>query len=60
MTALPMSESQLEDAVLDLAGLLGWRRAHFRPAVLPSGRWATHMAGDKGFPDLALAAAGKT
>lgn len=54
-----MREADLERAVLQLAGLLGWRRAHFRPAMLRSGRWATHMAGDTGFPDLVLAREGR-
>ena len=48
-------ESELEGNVIELAQLLGWKVAHFRPAVLPSGRWATHMRGDKGYPDLTLA-----
>lgn len=52
-------ESELEGNVLELAGLLGWKGAHFRPAMLPSGRWATHMRGDKGFPDLVLAKRGR-
>lgn len=54
-----MSESQLEAAVLDLAGMTGWLGAHFRPAMLPGGRWATHMTGDTGFPDLVLARPGR-
>lgn len=54
-----MREAELEAAVLELCGVLGWSRAHFRPAMLPSGRWATHMAGDTGFPDLFLARAGE-
>lgn len=52
-------EAELEGAVIKLARLLGFRVAHFRPAVLPSGRWATHMRGDKGFPDLTLAKRGR-
>lgn len=54
-----MAESQLEAAVLDLAGMTGWLRAHFRPALLPGGGWATHMSGDTGFPDLVLARPGR-
>lgn len=54
-----MTEAQLERAILELAGLLGWRRAHFRPAQLRSGRWATHMSGDTGFPDLVLVRDGR-
>lgn len=48
-------ESELEGNVIELAELLGWRVAHFRPAMLPSGRWATHMKGKKGYPDLTMA-----
>lgn len=55
MKAPGMSEAALEAAVLDLAGMTGWLRAHFRPAMLPGGGWATHMSGDTGFPDLVLA-----
>lgn len=50
-----MTEAQLQAAVLELAALLGYRRAHFRPAITRSGKWATHMSGDPGFPDLCLA-----
>jgi len=52
-------ESELEGNVIELAQLLGWKVAHFRPAVLPSGRWATHMRGDKGYPDLTMAKKGR-
>lgn len=52
-------ESELEGNVIELAQLLGYKCAHFRPAMLPSGRWATHMRGDKGFPDLVLAKRGR-
>jgi hypothetical protein len=56
--ARSIRESELESSVMDLARVLGWRRAHFRPAMLPSGKWATHMSGDVGFPDLVLARRG--
>lgn len=59
MKAPGMSEAALEAAVLDLAGMTGWLRAHFRPAMLPGGGWATHMSGDTGFPDLVLARPGR-
>lgn len=50
----PMTESDLEAAVLDLAAILGWRRAHFRPALTRRG-WRTPVSGDgAGFPDLIL------
>jgi hypothetical protein len=52
----PVSEAQLQKAVIELAQLLGWRVAHFRPAMTQSGRWVTAVQGNgKGFPDLVLA-----
>ncbi len=54
-----MSEAELQAAIMQLAGVFGWRRAHFRPAQLPSGRWATHMEGETGWPDLVLARPGR-
>jgi hypothetical protein len=40
--------------VIDLARLLGWRVAHFRPARGPKG-WRLQVSGDgAGFPDLVL------
>lgn len=58
MTALKVSEAQLQKQVLDLAKLTGWTRAHFRPARVGTGddqRWVTPVAADgAGFPDLVL------
>lgn len=51
-------EAELQANILRLAKLLGWRVAHFRPAQMRSGRWATAMQGDVGFPDLVLARGG--
>ena len=49
-----MTEAQLQASVIELAQLLGWRVAHFRPARTEAG-WRTAVAGDgKGFPDLLL------
>lgn len=49
-----MSEGQLQDAVIELARLLGWRVAHFRPAATGRG-YRTAVQGDgAGFPDLVL------
>ena len=49
-----MTEAELQQAVIDLAHLLGWRVAHFRPARTSDG-WRTPVAADgKGFPDLVL------
>lgn len=48
-------EDELQDAVIELAQLLGWRVAHFRPAKTDKG-WRTPVAADgKGFPDLVMA-----
>lgn len=44
----------MQAAILDLARLFGWHRAHFRPAMTAKG-WRTPVSGDgKGFPDLCL------
>jgi hypothetical protein len=53
MKKLRPEESFLR-AVLAMALLFGWRRAHFRPARTATG-WRTALSGDgKGFPDLFL------
>ena len=50
-----MTEEELQAAVLELAGYLGWRTAHFRPAQTRSGNWVTPVAADgAGFPDLCM------
>lgn len=55
MTTPPLTEPAFQAQVLHLAALLGWRRAHFRPAMNQRGQWRTAVAGDgKGFPDLVL------
>lgn len=39
---------------MEVARLLGWRTAHFRPALTKRG-WRTPVQGDgRGFPDLVL------
>lgn len=49
-----MTEGDLLAGVLDLARVLGWRRAHFRPGRTGRG-WRTPVAGDgAGWPDLVL------
>lgn len=54
-----MTEAQLQDAVIELARLLGYRVAHFRPAKTDRG-WRTPVGGDgAGFPDLVLARPGR-
>ena len=50
----PMSEAQLQSAVLEMAKLFSWRCAHFRTANTTQG-WMTPVAADgKGFPDLCM------
>jgi hypothetical protein len=47
-----LTEKDWMRQVVDLARLLGWRVAHFRPAMTKHG-WVTPVAADgKGFPDL--------
>jgi hypothetical protein len=47
-------ERDLQNAVIDLARIFGWRCAHFRPAKTAKG-WRTAVQADgKGFPDLLL------
>lgn len=54
-----MTEAQLQDAVVTCAQVLGWRVAHFRPALTARG-WRTAVSADgKGFPDLVLAREGR-
>lgn len=48
------SEAVLQQAVIDLAGYLGYLVHHDRPAQYRDGSWATHISGDPGFPDLVL------
>ena len=53
-----MNEKELQEAVIDLAHLFGWKVAHFRPAQNARGDWRTPVAYDgKGFPDLVLVSA---
>ncbi len=54
MTLPTMTELDLMAGVLDLARVLGWTRAHFRPGRTAHG-WRTAVSGDGvGFPDLVL------
>lgn len=50
-----MTETELQQAVIECARLFGWRVAHFRPAMTRHG-WRTPVQADgKGFPDLCMA-----
>jgi hypothetical protein len=49
-----VTERQLQQAVIEMARMLGWMVAHFRPAQTAKG-WRTAVEGDgAGFPDLTL------
>lgn len=52
---LAMSETEFLRQVLELAAMLGWSGAHFRPALTSRG-WRTPVQGPlgAGFPDLVL------
>jgi hypothetical protein len=54
--AADMSEAELLRCVIDLAELLKWRCAHFRPGMNRRGVWSTAMSGSQaaGFPDLVM------
>ena len=53
-----MTERELQSAVIECARLLGWRVAHFRPALTARG-WRTPVEADgAGFPDLVMVRAG--
>ena len=49
-----MTEADLKSIVLNLARRYGWLIHHDLPAINRRGRWATHVEGDVGFPDLVL------
>jgi hypothetical protein len=48
-----ISEATFTAQVIELARWLGWRVAHFRPAMTKRGNWVTAVSGDGvGFPDI--------
>lgn len=54
-----MNEATLQAAVIDLAHVMGFRVAHFRPARIETG-WRTPVSADgRGFPDLVIAKPGR-
>ena len=57
MSRLPVTEADLQSAVIVAAQYRGWLVAHSRPALSVSG-WRTPVQGNAGFPDLVLARAG--
>jgi hypothetical protein len=48
-----LTEAVFQAHVIEVARMLHWRIAHFRPAMTKHG-WRTPVQGDKGFPDLVL------
>lgn len=49
-----MTGAEIQTAIIELAHILGYRVAHFRPARTKHG-WRTAVGADgKGFPDLLL------
>lgn len=54
MNKLLMDEAGLEDAIIPVAQMYGWKVTHFRPAMVRPGKWATPIQGDPGFFDLVM------
>jgi hypothetical protein len=57
--AVVTTETQLLDAILDLAGYRHWLTFHPMPAYRRDGRIVTPFRGDRGYPDLTLARGGR-
>ena len=55
---IPITEADFQSRVIDLARVLGYRVAHFRPARTANG-WRTAMTGNPGWPDLVLLKQGR-
>ena len=49
-----VTEAELQACVVELAQRRGWLCHHCRPGANASGRVATQIQGDAGFPDLVL------
>lgn len=49
-----LNESALKAYVVNVARTYRWLIHHDLPAMNRRGRWATHVQGDAGFPDLVL------
>jgi len=59
LPTLTITEAGFTRAVIELAGLCGWRVQHARPALRADGSWRTAICGHAGFPDLCLARKGR-
>jgi len=53
--AIVTSEADFQRTVIEYAKLRGWLVHHTRTVMERSGKWATPIQGDPGFPDLVLA-----
>lgn len=49
-----MNETDLKSIVINMAKRAGWLIHHDLPAMNRRGKWATHVEGNVGFPDLLL------
>jgi len=49
-----VTEAQFQSSLIKWAKTFGWRVHAERPAQYSDGRWATHVQGDAGWPDLVL------
>lgn len=49
-----MNETDLKSIVINLAKRASWMIHHDLPAMNRRGKWATHVEGNVGFPDLLL------
>ncbi len=54
-----VSEDELQSTIIAAADVFGWHVHHDRAAMNARGKWATHIQGDAGFPDLVLARRGR-
>lgn len=53
-SSIRATEAQCQAAIIGAARALGWLCHAERPATMQSGRWATPVQGDVGFPDIVL------
>lgn len=54
-----LSEAQFQSQLVEWAKSFGWRVHGERPAQFRDGRWATHIQGHAGWPDLVLVRASR-
>jgi len=51
---MAMLEAQFKNAVIEVAQRYDWLVHHDLPSMNRRGKWATHIQGSAGFPDLVL------